>query len=180
MIDLMKEANLDRKLRPAEKNKLIDEIVCIGREERSRIVAETQAQKKSAQKQWEESIGADEIQQAIKTKCAEINELQVQLLENACEGVDAKERLKDYTGYYSQADKVKVKLKGEKLKRYKEHKRKMQSLETRGADNYESRLRVNSILGIETVGQAVSLIGKLTPGLLDMKPVLAIESEVEA
>ena len=62
MIDLMKEANLDRKLRPAEKNKLIDEIVCIGREERSRIVAETQAQKKSAQKQWEESIGADEIQ----------------------------------------------------------------------------------------------------------------------
>jgi len=178
MLDLIKEANKDRKLRPAEKNKLVDAIVEMGREERSRVKAESEQQMKSAQQQWEEAIGADKIQQDIKTKCAEINELQVQLLENACEGVDAKERLTDYTGYYSEADKIKVKLKGEKLKKYKEHKKKMQSYETRGADTYERYIRVNAILAVETVGEAMRLIDELTPELLDVRPVLAIESEV--
>jgi len=175
MLDIIKETNTERKLRPAEKNQLVDAIVQIGREERARLDAESEAQKKSAQQQWEESIGANEIQQSIKNKCAEINELQVQLLENACGGVDASARLNDYTGYYSKADKVKVKLKGEKLKRYKEHKKKMESYETRGSDTYERYIRVNAILGIETVGEAMKLIDEVTPELLDVKPVLAIE-----
>ena len=176
MLNIINETNKERKLRPAEKNQLVDAIVEIGREERGRMEAESEAQMKSAQQQWEESIGANEIQQSIKTKCAEINELQVQLLENACEGVDARERLNDYTGYYSNAaDKIKVKLKGEKLKRYKEHKKKMQSYESRGADTYERYIRVNAILGIETVAEAIKLIDELTPELLNVKPVLAIE-----
>jgi hypothetical protein len=175
MLNIINETNKERKLRPAEKNQLVDAIVEIGREERGRMEAESKAQMKSAQQQWEESIGANEIQQSIKTKCAEINELQVQLLENACEGVDAKERLNSYTGYYSDADKIKVKLKGEKLKRYKEHKKKMQSYESRGAATYERYIRVNAILGIETVAEAMKLIDEVTPELLDVKPVLAIE-----
>ena len=177
MLSIIKETNKERKLRPAEKNQLVDAIVEIGREERYRMEAESEAQMKSAQQQWEESIGANEIQQSIKTKCAEINELNVQLLENACGGVDAGERITNYTGAYGsrERDNVKVMLKGEALKKYKEHKKKMQSYESRGADTYERYIRVNAILGIETVGEAMALIDEVTPELLDVRPVLAIE-----
>lgn len=177
MLHLIQNTDPERKLKPAEKNKLVEALVEMASEEHNRQVAAAQVQIKSAQQKWEEAIGATEIQEQIKRRCAEINELQTQLLENACEPVDTGERITSHYHYGRRDREAALNLKGDKLKKYKEHQDKIKRLEECGSRDYQRHVKVSAILGVETVGEALQFIDEVAPRLLDVKPVVAIETE---
>tara|TARA_R100000900_G_C3317491_1_gene160944 strand:+ start:145 stop:666 length:522 start_codon:yes stop_codon:yes gene_type:complete len=172
MLDIIKDTNQERKLTPSEKNKLSDVLVDIGREKRTLANNKTDIETKSAQCRYEESIGADKIKNQIKQKCAEINELNVQLLESACKPINADDRI---TSYRWDTEPSKINLKGDKLKKYKEHRKMLDSLEKQNEGDYESIIKVQAILSIETVGEAIKFIEKIDGSLLDYQPTPAIE-----
>ena len=175
MLEILKKTNRDRKLTPSEKNKLQDVLIEAGRAQHSRTYQDAEVKSKSAQKRYEESIGADKIQNQIKQKCAEINELQVQLIESACDIVNTEDRIT--RRYRCDKDDVPVKLKGENLKKYKAHKKLLDSLEAQVTGDYEKHIKIQTILGVETVGEAIQLVESLSPTLLDTNPAVAIETE---
>lgn len=173
MLDIIKDTNQERKLTPSEKNKLSEVLVDIGREKRRLANNKADVETKSAQCRYEESIGADKIKNQIKQKCAEINELNVQLLESACKPIDADKRITYYR--WDMEGPSKINLKGDKLKKYKEHKKMLDSLEKQNESDYESIIKVQAILSIETVGEAIKFIEKIDSSLLDYQPTPAIE-----
>lgn len=176
MLDILKKTNRNRKLTPSEKNKLQDVLIEAGKAQRGRTYRDAEVKSKSAQKRYEESIGADKIQNQIKQKCAEINELQVQLIESACDVVNTEDRItRRYRG--ERHPEETVKLKGEKLKKYKAHKKLLDSLEAQVNEDYDHYIKIQTILGVEKVGEAIELIESLSPTLLNTSPSIAIETE---
>lgn len=172
--------NRDRKLNATDKKSLME----VMRESNHRLkrVAETKAEGKrqTAQHAWEESIGAAEIREKIKVNCAETNELNTQLVERGCEPVDARERVTPTWDYTRGESKVRLALKGDQLKEYQKHQAKMKEIDDAVGDAADDYYKVSAILYIETVGDAIDLLGETAPQLLGLKPALAIESEVAA
>lgn len=171
--------NRDRKLNATDKKNLME---VMGRSNhRLKATAEAKADgaRQTAQHAWESSIGAPEIREKIKTNCAEANELNTQLMERGCEPVDARERINS-TYRYDDAAKVKMTLKGEQLKRYQKHQAKMKEIDDAVGDHADDYYTVSAILYIETVGDAIDLLGDHAPQLLGLKPVLSIENKEAA
>ena len=79
--------------------------------------------------------------------------------------------------YRCDKDDVPVKLKGENLKKYKAHKKLLDSLEAQVTEDYEKHIKIQTILGVETVGEAIQLVESLSPALLDTNPAIAIGTE---
>tara|TARA_R100000656_G_scaffold101682_1_gene73966 strand:+ start:213 stop:812 length:600 start_codon:yes stop_codon:yes gene_type:complete len=166
--------NRDRKLTASDKKELR---VVMGRStHRLRVAAEAKAdcERQTAQQAWEESIGAAKIREKIKQNCAEANELNTQLMERGCEPVDARERVN--STYRSSRKEVQINLKGEQLKEYKKHQAKMKEIDDAVGDAAEDHYEAVTILYIETVGDAIDLLGSHAPQLLGIKPILLEEN----
>ena len=168
--------NKDRKLTASDKKEL--RAVMSRSPHRLRVAAEAKAtsERQTAQQAWEASIGAAEIREKIKQHCAEANELNTQLMERGCEPVDARERVN--STYRYEREEVKINLKGQQLKEYKKHQAKMKEIDDAVGDAAEDHYEAVTILYIETVGDAIELLGDHAPQLLGLRPALAIESEV--
>ena len=172
--------NRDRKLNATDKKSLME--VMTESNHRLKRAAETKAEGKrqTAQQAWEESIGAAEIREKIKVNCAETNELNTQLVERGCKPVDAQQRVNATWEYTRSDSKVRLALKGDQLKEFRKHQAKMKEIDDAVGDAADDYYKVSAILYIETVGDAIDLIGETAPQLLGLKPALAIESEVTA
>jgi hypothetical protein len=171
----IEKINRDRKLSASDKKELRG--VMSRSTHRLRVAAEAKADcaKQTAQHAWEESIGAPEIREKIKANCAEANELNTQLMERGCEPVDARERVN--STYRHDRAEVKLTLKGQQLKDYKKHQAKMKEIDDAVGDAAEDHYEAVTILYIETVGDAIDLLGDHAPQLLGLKPVLSIENK---
>ena len=97
-------------------------------------------------------------------------------MERGCEPVDARERVN--STYRYEREEVKINLKGQQLKEYKKHQAKMKEIDDAVGDAAEDHYEAVTILYIETVGDAIELLGDHAPQLLGLRPALAIESEV--
>lgn len=174
------KVNRDRKLNATDKKSLME--VMGQSNHRLKQAAETSAEgnRKTAQHAWEESIGAAEIREKIKVNCAETNEMNTQLVERGCEPVDARERVNPTWDYTRGDSKVKMTLKGDQLKEYQKHQAKMKEIDDAVGDAADDYYKVSAILYIETVGDAIDLMGETAPQLLGLKPVLSIENKEAA
>jgi hypothetical protein len=174
--------NRDRKLNATDKKSLMEVMNRSNHRMKQTAVAKADGERQTAQQAWEESIGAGAIREKIKQNCAEANELNVQLLERGCEPVDARERIKPTYTYSGRKQmdgegEVKVSLKGDQLKEYQKHQAKMKEIDDAVGDHANDYYEVSAILYIETVGDAIDLIGDTAPQLLGLKPALSIESQ---
>jgi hypothetical protein len=172
------KVNRDRKLTASDKKNLMEVMNRSNHRLKQAAEAKADGERQTAQQAWEESIGAAEIREKIRVNCAETNELNTQLVERGCEPVDAKERVNSPWEYTKRDSKVKLSLKGGQLKRYQQHQAKMKEIDDAVGERANDYYEVSAILYIETVGDAVELIGETAPQLLGLKPALAIESEV--
>jgi hypothetical protein len=172
--------NRDRKLTASDKKNLMEVMGRSNHRLKATAEAKADGERQTAQHAWEESIGAAEIREKIKVNCAETNEMNTQLVERGCEPVDARERVTPTWDYTRGESKVKMTLKGDKLKRYQKHQAKMKEIDDAVGDHADDYYTVSAILYIETVGDAIDLLGDHAPQLLGLKPVLIENKEVAA
>tara|TARA_R110000751_G_scaffold161170_1_gene266846 strand:- start:1073 stop:1612 length:540 start_codon:yes stop_codon:yes gene_type:complete len=171
------KANRDRKLNATDKKSLMEVMSKSNHRLKSAAEAQADGERQTAQHAWEESIGAAEIREKIKVNCAETNELNTQLVERGCEPVDAQQRVNSAWEITRSDSKVKLSLKGNQLKEYQKHQAKMKEIDDAVGDHADDYYTVSAILYIETVGDAIDLLGETAPQLLGLKPVLSIENK---
>ena len=156
--------NKDRKLSSPDKRRLLEIMRESNHAAKQLDDAQTETAKSKAQQEWESFIGADKVRVKIREYCSTINELNTQLVEQGCEPVHADDRI--HSAWVISRDKPELKLEGSQLEKYKEHQARMRSIDEARGQGVNDYYEVSAILHIETVGDALEVLGKTAPQLV--------------